>query len=671
MKDPNEPIEAYDPDKLGILEQIPGRSARNRIEAKLEAQIGNHPAGTESPTDFSKLNRRDFLKASAIAGSLALVASNGLLGTGTEAVAEASEIVRHKYVPAPAYAPGDVVKVTNAADAFVKLLQAYNVEYLFWGTDDEIAPVVDKLTPLVIAKKAPHPIMGLNEFAAVAMAHGYAAASEKVGVAMWGANQGPMNAHGAFYNAYMSRAPIVVIGALNSNSGLPYCGQYWIDPGDLVREYTKWTNHFPLAQNLVAEMVHGFATAAAHPQGPVLLSTFYNTWLEKMPEDSITLPDPAKLTAPRASVPTSSSLKEVADLLVNAKNPLIIAGDLGRVSAAVGELVKLAELLGAPVVETHGAFTGFPWNHPLHVGFSSTEYLKIGDVVFVVEGSAPTVAKNAKLIMLDVDPVRSHALSSANRLRETDVRLLGESRDTLAALTATIGTSEALKSRAAEATIKWKAEHDKLRAAWKDATAKHLNDTPISEWRLADEVNKLMDEKTMLFGWTYHSRSKVLYPGVQTNYPKSYIYTLGGSHLGQTLYGAIGAALGAPDKQVIAVSGDLEWHMGHGAAALWSATHHNVPVLYVIVNNHEMSQTKSGQMGTKGEGVQLNNWWAQEIFPPMSDYSQIAKAYGIYGECVKDPNEVGAALKRGLDAVAKNKQPALIDVWTASVVGIT
>lgn len=662
MKDQTEQIEMHDQDTFDVVEHVLPRSARARVEATVKAE-------TESVAGLSKLNRRDFLKASAIAGSLALMASNGLIHP--ETAAAASQVAGYKYVPAPAYVPGDVVKVANGADAMVKLLENYDTQYLFWGTDDEIAPIADKLTPSVIAGKGIRPIMGLNEFAAVAMAHGYAATSEKTAIAMYGACQGPMNSHGALYNAYMSRAPIVVIAALNSNDGLPYCGQYWIDPGDLVREYTKWTNHFPNADNIPAEFVHAYAVAGTHPQGPVLISTFYNTWLDQMANGSITLPNPAKLSGPLPSVPAPAILKQVADLLANAKNPIIIAGDSGRKNEAFNQTVKLAELLGAGVVETHGAFTGFPWNHPLHIGFSSTNYVKEADVVFTLEASAPSVPATAKLVMLDVDPVKSHALSSANRLRETDVRLVGETADTLAALIATIGTpSDALKTAAAARTTKWQAEHDKLRADWKATTAKHLNDNPISEWRLVDEVNKLMNDKTIVFGWTYHSRSRVLYPGLQTNWPKSYIYTLGGSHLGQTLYAALGAQVAAPDKQVIAVSGDLEWHMGHGAAAMWSATHHNLPIVYVIVNNHEMSQTKAGQIGTKGEGVKLNNWWAQEIFPPMSDYSQIAKAYGVYGELVKDPNEVGPALKRAIDAAQKNKQPALVDVWTASIVNV-
>lgn len=664
MNDQNEHGEVYDQGENEIIQPVPPRSARQKIEADLNADAA-------PPSSLSKMNRREFLKASAITGSLALMASSGLIGGQPAAVAEAAEIKGYKYSPAPAYAPGETVKVENGADALIKLLLAYNTEYLFWGTDDEIAPIADKLTPLVMAKKPPIPIMGLNEFAAVAMAHGYTTTAEKVGVAMYGACQGPMNSHGALYNAYMSRAPVVVLSALNSNTGLPYCGQYWIDPGDLVREYTKWTNHFPLADNIPAEVIHGFATAAAHPQGPVLISTFYNTWLDGMPNGSITLPDPAKLNAALPSVPNPTSLKQAVDLLVNAKNPVIVAGDLGRRTDAFNQLVKFAELLGAGVVETHGSFTGFPWNHPQHIGFSTTDGTKDADVVFVIETNTPAVSAKTKVIQLDVDPVRAHALSSANRIREIDLRLLGETYDTLVAMTAAIGTpSDGFKAAAKERVGKWKEMHDKQRADWKAATAKHLEDKPISEWRVVDEVSKLMNEKTIVFGWTYHSRSRVLYPGLQTNFPKSYIYTLGGSHLGQTWYAALGAAVGAPDKQIIAVGGDLEWHMGHGAAALWSGAHHNIPVVYIIVNNHEMSQTKSGQVGTKGEGVKLNNWWAQEIFPPMSDYSTVAKAYGLYGEVVKEPAEVGPALKRAMDAVAKSKQPALLDIWTASIVGV-
>ncbi len=663
MKDQGQQIETCYEDVFKRPNPVPPRTARRKIEAMLRAQ--------EPPKSAFRLDRREFLKASAISGSMALLASSGLIAGRPDAAVAATGIAGPETLPLDlALGAGEVVPVANGAEAVIRLLEAYGVDYVFWLTDDEILPIADKLTPYIIADKKPHPIQVLHEFGAVAAADGYAAASEKVGVVLYGACQGPMNSHGALYNAYFSRRPIVAISALNSSETLPYQLQHWVDPGDLVREYTKWTNHFPNAENIVGEFVHAFATAAAHPQGPVLISTFSNTWTKPMPGGTITIPDAKKLTAGRPAVPNADALKEAAGLLVNAKNPLIIAGDLGRSDEAVRQVVRLAELLGAPVVETKMYYMSFPWDHPLHVGFISAAYMKDADVIFVIEHYANVpYPKTAKLISLDVDPIRSHALANWGWLKETDIRLLGETSATIPALIDTIGPpSDAFKKVAKDRTDKWRQEHDKLRAGWKAETEKHLNDTPISVWRLAYEVNQVMGDDTILYNWSLFSKDKGMFQVVHTNQPKSYIYGLGGWHLGQSLYGAIGAAVARPDRKIITCCGDLEWHMGHGAAALWTATHHNLPILYIIENNHTMTTTKNGQILLKGEGVQLKNFWAHEIFPPMADYSTHAKGLGIYGECVKVPNEVGPALRRAMDAIAKNKQPAILDIWTAPLV---
>lgn len=677
MEKRNEPSEIYKrdwQDRPENYELVPPRSARKKIEAMLKAQ-------TESPkgNGVFKLNRREFLRASAITGSIALVAFSGLISVGrkeSEAVASSSEGA--EVVPLlgdtalEALEAGTVVKVANGAEAIVKLLEAYGVDYIFWLTDDEISAIADKLTPSVIAGKKPIPIMSLHEFGALAMADGYASATEKVGVTFFGANQGPMNAHGAFFNAYYSKRAIVAISALNSSEGLPYVGQYWIDPGDLVREYCKWTNHFPNTENIVGTFIHAFATAASHPQGPVLISTFSNTWHKEMPGGTVTIPDVKRLGPPRASVPDAETLKEAAALLFNANNPIILAGNLGRSDEAFKQLVGLAELLSVPVFEKRGLYTSFPWDHPLHIGFSESAYLKDADVVFAIETTPPAAPATAKVIHLDPDPVSSHALTSANRVRETDVRMLGDPSATIPALMEQVMAAAAkdwseFRTKTEARYAKWKIEHDKQRAEWKADTEKYLDQKPIHVDRLAYEINKIMDDTTIVYNWSFNSKGR-MYKVIHTNKPKSYIYGLGGSHLGQGVYGAIGAAVGRPDRTVISCSGDLEWHMGHGFAALWSAAHHNVPVLFIIENNHCMTTTKSGQMRNKGEGFLLNNWWAQDIFPPMTDFSKQAGAFGIYGECVKEPEMLGPALLRAMAAVKLNKQPAIVDVWTKPLV---
>jgi len=655
------------------------RSARKKIAAMLKAQTDGPEGG------FFKLNRRQFLKASALTGAVALAASSGLIyAVGrkeSEAVAATSEVAEAEPVlvsaASAALEAGEEVEVANTADALVKLLEAYDIDYIFWLTDDEICPIADKLTPHVMEGRKPHPILALHEFGALAMADGYASASEKVGVTFFGANQGPMNAHGAFFNAYSSYRPIVAISAMNTAAILPMNFQYWVDPGDLVREYTKWTSHFPYPQNMPGTFIHAFATAASHPQGPVLISTSSDVWVKPMPGGTIKIPDVERLGPADAAVPNPETLEEAAELLVNADNPIITVGILGRSDEAVNQLVSLAEFAGLPVIEgSFSLYMGFPWDHPLHIGFSTSPYVNDADLVFTIEGSPPRAPETAKLIQLDVDPVKSQTHSFYQPHGEVDVRMLGEPSATIPALMEAmedkIGPPGQWKKKVEERKEKWQQVHDQQRAEWKAEVEGHMGDKPISEWQLAYEVNQIMDDDTILYNWSIFSilRRDVVEHVIQTNKPKSWIRGSGGGHLGQSLYGAIGVACARPNRKVITCCGDLEWHMGHGFAALWTAAHHNIPILYIVVNNHLMSTTKDGQIRLQGEGYENDFWWAHEIRPPKTDFSQQANALGIWGECVKEPHHLGPALSYAMDWVQANSLPAIVDVWTEPMVEV-
>lgn len=692
MKEQNQRIKTYEVDPETAL-QVPPMSRRKKIEAMFKPQVDvikskfNHP-----------VNRRQFLKASAITGGVALAASSGLIAltrdrrveavtgpmdAGTESdfllgsagsSAGAEPVTVLADAETTALAAGEKVPVKNCADALLKLLEAYGYDYVFWLTDDEITPVADKLTPYIMEGKAPHPVITLHEFGAFAAADGYAAASEKTGVVIFGANQGPMNAHGAFFNAYCGGRPIVAIGAHNPATTLPYNIQYWSDPGDLVREYTKWTSHFPYAQNLPPTLIHAFAVAGSHPMGPVLITTSQDVWLQPMPGGVVTVPDVGKLGPAQDTVPDSDTLEQAAELLVEADNPVIVA-DLGRSDQAVEQLIGLAELLSIPVVEKM-SFTSFPWDHPLHIGFSEAPYLADADVVFVIEAGIPIVPETTKVIQLDVDPVKSHALAFlGGQLREADIRMEGEPSATIPALMETIMTNYSkrwgrLKRKIDDRAERWRNVHNQQRAEWSSLVEEHFNDKPISVWRAAYEIDQVMDDDTIFYGMlTFSSLFRNIWRRVfHTNKPKSWISASGGGHLGQALYGAVGIAAARPDRKVICGVGDLEFHMGNGLSALWCAAHHNLPVLYIVENNHLMSTTKNGQVSLQGEGYQNDFWWAHEIVDPMIDLSQTAKTIGVYGECVKEPGDLGPALQRAMNWVSANSQPAIVDVWTQPLI---
>ena len=675
MNEQNERNEVYND-----YGEVPPRSVYKKIKAKIKAK-------TESSEGAFELSRRGFLKASAITGAVAIAASSGLIVLSgredSKAVAAASDVAEAVEpgdgveVVSAALEAGEEVEVANAAEAIVKLLEAYDVDYLFWTTDDEVTFVADKLTPNVVEGKKPRTILSLHEYGAFAAAAEYAAASEKVGVCCFGALMGPMNAHGAIYNAYNFRRPVVAIGALNPGAGLPSTFQYWNDPGDLVREVTKWTSHFPYTSNLVGTFCQAFATAEAHPQAPVFISTFSDVWPKPMPGGIVKIPDVKRLGPAEAAVPNSEALEEAAALLVNANNPIILAG-VGRSDEASNQLVNLAEFLQLPVVDAGRGFSNFPWRHPLHIGFSAAPYLNDADVVFAIDCDVPRgIPETAKVIQLDVDPVRAYqeVWGWFYKLRETDVRMIGESKATIPALIDTInwklvGGLGPVKKTIEERGEKWKKVHDDQRAEWKAAAESHFGEKPISPWQLGYEVNKVMDDDTIWYAGHTSSGDQVLKTLIETNKPKSRINSGGGGHLGQSPYGAIGIACARPDKKVICLMGDGDYYWGHGDLALWTTVHENVAVLYVIENNHMWYRTKRGQIVNTvpdSKALEYDNHWANHLFPPMTDLSHAANGLGVYGECVKEPDELGPALRRAMDVVTKEKKSAIVDVWTKSL----
>jgi acetolactate synthase-1/2/3 large subunit len=677
LKVPDERYEVYNADG-----EMPPHSIytkmKGKIKAKKESLTGEHKL---------EMSRRTFLKASAVGGSFALAAAGGLIALsgreGSDAVAATSDIKETapelESVAVDALAAGESVPVENAAEAMIKLLEAYDVDYLFWTTDDEVTFLADKLTPHVVGHTKPRTILSMHEFGAFAAAAEYAAASEKVGFCCYGALMGPMNSHGAVYNAYNFRRPVVAISALNPGAGIPTVFQYWTDPGDLLREVTKWTCHFPYTSNLVGTFVQAVASAGSHPQAPVLISTFSDLWPKPMPGGVVTIPDAAKLGPAEAPVPNPATLEEAAELLASAENPIIISG-LGRSDAAYNHLISLAEFLGAGVVDAGRGFNDFPWNHPLHIGFSATPFLADADVVFVIETTVPGgIPETAKVIYLDVDPVRSQCEPYVWfwKLRETDIRMIGEPSATLAAMmdvmdAGLLGGFGQLKKAAKQRAADWEQIHNEQRAQWAAEAASHFGETPISPYQLGYEINELMDEDTIWYAGHSVSGDRILPSLIQTDQPKSRISAGGGGHLGQTPYGAIGVACARPDKKIICHMGDGDWYWGHGDLALWSTVHEDIPVLYIIDNNHMWSRTKGGQFHNTDPdclGMLYDNWWANHLYPPWTDLSIVANGLGVYGEKVENPADLGPALRRGMDVVAIDKKSAIIDVWTASVIG--
>lgn len=631
-----------------------------------------------------RLSKRDFLKASAGIAALAFITGSGLIAftpsTDEERNKGAEKLDAGNVIPLQLPLEGTTkVPVVNQGEAIVKLLKAFGVKAVFCSVDDEINAILDALTgDTEILHIGPL----LHEKAAIAAADGYAAASGKLGVALIGGFVGN-EGRGGVINAYYDYRPILIIGGVTGTRN--YSAQNQTTHSGIFDPFTKMNFMIDDSRNLVRIMVQGYLAAQSNPPGPVFINTYQSLNESPMPDGTVDIPSLDRLQIPQPSIPTAETLKTIAQLLVNAENPLVITNRFGRNKEAVPKLIELAETLALPVVESKGTkFLNFPWSHPLHLGFDPSPYLKNADVVLVLDESPPaTVPEDAKVILLSFDPVKANQYIFLEGLsgppRKVDISVVCDTNATLSALKEALVPLLSWRwdkfEKYRERFAKIKEEHDKQRKGWMDEVTAHLGEKPISPQQFYYDINNIIDDNTLIVMGCVFSAG-IVGPQLARRYlklekPGSYIAAVGGAGLlSQAPFAAIGAAVACPDMKIISPQADGGFQWGHGDKALWVASRHSIPVLYIIENNHCLTTTKNGQIALKGKGESMKNYWAQDLTKPMLDFTYMAKGAEVWARKVEDPNEYVPTLREALDYVTKQRKPALVDVWTKPVVGV-
>ena len=187
------------------------------------------------------------------------------------------------------------------------------------------------------------------------------------------------------------------------------------------------------------------------------------------------------------------------------------------------------------------------------------------------------------------------------------------------------------------------------------AEAERSNGHITASW-LSYQVGQSLDPETIIVNELVNTAgfNRTL-PGTQFN--------AGGSSLGWAGPAAVGAKVAAPDKQIVCCSGDGSWMFGNPQVVTWASRFHKAPVLFIISNNRGYSTGTTQVLRSYPEGYaaklqDVTGGW----FDPCPNYSGEAAASGAYGEKVTDPEQVGPAIKRGLQAV-KEGAPAVLDMW--------
>jgi thiamine pyrophosphate-dependent acetolactate synthase large subunit-like protein len=316
------------------------------------------------------------------------------------------------------------------------------IDRIFSSPGSEWSPVWEALAkPKAKNEGVPLYLSSRHEEIAVGMASGYAKVSGKLPAVMIHTTVGALHAAMGMRGALHEQIPMVVLAgesiAFGEAEG-PDPGGQWLrnlanigGPARLVEHCAKWSIGVNNTATLPATIQRACQIAMASPRGPVFVSLPMEFLFDKMTSNA-----PASSALPICPSADRKGLKELADLLTQAKNPIVVTEEAGRTIGASELLVEMAELLGIPVIETRSSsFVNFPRNHHLHGGFDPSEYLAGADLVFLVGAIAPWHPASAgpgaktKVVVLDENPIRTELPYWGYRM---DLGLIGETVWTLA-----------------------------------------------------------------------------------------------------------------------------------------------------------------------------------------------------------------------------------------------
>jgi len=565
----------------------------------------------------------------------------------------------------------------SGAEVMLDILRNYNIEYIFASPGSEWPPLWEQLAKQKAqGRPGPQYVNTRHETLAIGMAMGYVKVTGRLPVVLLHTTVGALHGAMALRAAYHEQTPMLVCAGESvgfGEGGGDYVGFQWQrfladrgGPARMADPYVKWSFGVNTKVVLPGTVHRACQLAMASPKGPVFLSIPF----EHLVEETVTSA-PSSYALPTAPRADTQSLDTVARLLTESRTPVIISEYAGQRPEAVQQLVELAELVGAPVVESQGpGFVNFPRTHPLHGGFDALPYLKEADLILMLAVIGPWYPPSAgpdpgtKVIVIDENPLRADAPYWGYK---TDECLVGEVTSALGNLInlvkERVARNEGFVRQRQQRLAQWSARNRARRQSWKDAALAARTQKPIDTHWLCYEINQALPPDTIVVEETITSRAAI-FQQLDSLQPGGYVSGLsGGLGLGMSI--ALGVKSAAPEKLVVSLIGDGSFNYNPVVPAFGCAQEYRLPTLTVLFNNQSYLSMKLGtqQLYPQGWAVQTDTFYGAPI-TPHPDYAALARAFGGYGEMVEDPGQIGSALQRAIDAVREGKA-ALVDVVLA------
>lgn len=551
--------------------------------------------------------------------------------------------------------------MTNTAEFLVSVLEKKDIPYVFGIPGGAIE---DFNTALFNSGKI-KPIVTKHEEGAAFMADGYARVSGKLGVCFSTAGPGATNLITGLAVAQGDSIPVCALTGQVATSvfgkgAIQESGSEGIDVVNIFANFTKYSGMMVTEQRALYMIEKAFRLALSYPTGPVHLSLPANVMKKPLTKTKLHTYEIKKRIFDRDGV------KSIAQELIAAKKPAIIAGWGVALSRGASELLKLAELLNIPVATSPKAKGIFPESHPLSlgvIGFAgppiAKEFLseeKI-DLVLAVGTSFNEMMSNGwdeslhpskHLIHIDIDceKIGKNYLAS--------IGLIGDAKTVLKELGFAVKRESGVNiDENCLGQNRSRKRLEKLKEKHSDKTTKPVNNKrPYSPPYLVKDIQQSFPPNTIYFADIGNSMAWAIRHMV-IDKPYSFFVSLGLGSMGYAVAAPIGAKLAMPNRPVVALVGDGSFLMNGFEVA--TAVNYNIPVIWVVFNNAMLGMVYHGRKLFKEpipEGI-------PSCFNRV-DFVKVAEGLGAQGIRIDKPGSITPNLAKEILVSGK---PTVLDVW--------
>lgn len=529
-----------------------------------------------------------------------------------------------------------------ASDVLAKTLRALGYRYLAMVPGSSFRGLQDSLVNH-LGNTEPQIVMTLHEVQSVFIAQGYARALGSPMAAALHANVGLLNGSMGIYDSWCDRQPMMVIGAtgpVDANRRRPWID--WVhtsrDQGALVRNFVKWDDQPASVEAAVESLLRADQITRTRPHGPVYVCLDAGLQESKLAQPQ-TMPEITRYAPAAAPSAGAEAINALIKALRSARRPILLFGRGRRDQAAWDARVALAEATGATVITGLHAASVFPTTHAAHVlpplgdrrTDAESEALRNADLVVSFDwndlagllsscgvsnrgarSSGPTVAH----VSLETYITNGWTLDH-QALPAVDIPVLADADQVVAQLCETLG-QERLPERRLELEH-WTVEADRRRTAKRGTP---LRSSDVS-YIVTDALKDLPVTYARLpFGWSPYA---CRFAG-----PLDFLGKDAGGTVGSGPGHCVGTALALKDSGRLAVGiiGDGDFSIG--MQALWTATHMDLPLLMIVVNNRSYFNDEVHQERVARErGRSIENKWIGQRIEPALDIPAIARAQGF------------------------------------------